>query len=72
MSSVTPEFLFNFIQTLPKGCSHIEDVHRLFCACFIIFSHFGRVLKLDIFPSEMLTEDYIEQFGCNLIPFLFI
>ena len=26
-----------YIQTLHNDCSHIEDVHLLFCACFIIF-----------------------------------
>ena len=29
-----------FIQTLLNGCSHIEDVHLLFCANFIFFSRF--------------------------------
>ena len=28
------------IQTLNNDCSHIEDVHLLFCACFIIFLTF--------------------------------
>ena len=34
---------------LPNDCSHIEDVHLLFCAHFIFFSDFLRVLNLDIF-----------------------
>ena len=29
-----------YIQTLNNDCSHIEDVHLLFCACFIIFLTF--------------------------------
>ena len=29
-----------FIQTLPNDCSHIVDVHLLFCAHFIIFFSF--------------------------------
>ena len=33
----TPKVFIPFIQTLPNECSHIEDVHLLFCACFIIF-----------------------------------
>ena len=32
------KFLFLFIQTLPYDCSHIEDVHLLYCALFIFFS----------------------------------
>ena len=27
-------------QTLHNDCSHIEDVHLLFCARFIVFFHF--------------------------------
>ena len=38
-------FLF---KTLHNGCSHIEDVHFLFCAHLIICSHFLRGLDLDI------------------------
>ena len=34
MKIVTPKV---FIQTLAYVCSHIEDVHLLYCACFIIF-----------------------------------
>ena len=30
------------------------------------------MLNLGFFPSEMLTVDYIAEFGCNLISFLFI
>ena len=29
-----------YIQTLHNDCSHIEDVHLLFYACFIIFFTF--------------------------------
>ena len=53
---------------LPYDCSHIEDVHLLYCARFINFNSF----LIDFFPSEMLTVDYIAKFGCNLISFLFI
>ena len=38
-----------YIQTLHNDCSHVEDVHLLFCACFIILFTFWRVLNLDIF-----------------------
>ena len=38
--SVTPNVSFLFIQTLTYDCSHIEDVHLLYCLCFIFFSHF--------------------------------
>ena len=40
------KFLFFFIQTLPNDFSHIEDVHLLFCACFIIFFSFLRGVEL--------------------------
>ena len=47
--------LFLFIQTLPNDCLHIEDVHLLFCALFIIFFSFlGGVELRHIFPSGML------------------
>ena len=39
-------FLFFYIQTLPNDCSHIEDVHLLFCARFIIFFSFLRGVEL--------------------------
>ena len=29
-----------YIQTLHNDCSHIENVHHLFCACFIVFFTF--------------------------------
>ena len=29
-----------YIQTLHNDCVHIEDVHLLFCACFIFFLTF--------------------------------
>ena len=38
----------------------IEDVHLLYCDCFIIFFSF--------FPSEMLTVDNIVKFGSDFIP----
>ena len=37
VQSVIPKLFIPFIQTLPNDCSHIEDVHLLFCACFIFF-----------------------------------
>ena len=41
--------------TLYNDCSHIEDVHLLFCEHFMnIFSILG-VLTLDIFPSEIIS-----------------
>ena len=40
------KFSFFFIQTLPNDCLHIEDVHLLFCASFIVFSsHYTPPLK---------------------------
>ena len=36
---MTRKVFILFIQTLLNDCSHIEDVHLLFCACFIIFFH---------------------------------
>ena len=51
-----PSFLLPYFQTLYKDCSHIEDVHFLFCADFIKFDifSFSRVLNLGIFPSKMI------------------
>ena len=43
------QYSFLYIQTLHTDCSHIEDVHLLFCARFIFFLIFWRVLNLDIF-----------------------
>ena len=44
-----------YIQTLYNDCSHIEDVHLLFCECFLIFLTFLTVVELrSFFPSEML------------------
>ena len=43
-----------YIQTLHNDCSHIEDVHLLFCARFIIFQTFLTGVELTFFPSEML------------------
>ena len=48
------KFSFFFIQTLPNDCSHIEDVHLLFCAGFINFLSFLGVLNLDNFSIPML------------------
>ena len=31
------QYLFLYIKTLHNDCSHIEDVHLLFCARFIFF-----------------------------------
>ena len=31
---------------LPNDCSHIEDAHLLFCACFIVFFSFLRGVEL--------------------------
>ena len=51
------KFSFFFIQTLPNDCSHIEDVHLLFCARFINFFSFLRGVELrHFFPSAMLRE----------------
>ena len=47
------KFSFLFFQTLHKYCSHIEDVHLLFCTNFMdIFSTLGK-LNLDIFRPKM-------------------
>ena len=56
VKSVTPKLSFLFIKTLPNDCSHIEDVHLLFCARFIFFFFsFLRGVELrHFFPSEML------------------
>ena len=40
-----------YIQTLLNGCSHIEDVHFLFCANIFFFSLFWQLLNLDIFKQ---------------------
>ena len=51
----TPKVFIFFIQTLPNYWSHIEDMHLLFCACFINFFSFLRGVELrHFFPSEML------------------
>ena len=41
-------YLFIYIQTMHYDCSHIEDVHLLFCADLIIFLG---VLNVDIITS---------------------
>ena len=38
-----------YIQNLHNDCSHIEDVHLLFCACFIIFFTFLTGVELKRF-----------------------
>ena len=49
-------FLFFFIQTSHNDCSHIEDVHLLYCAHFIIFFSFLMGVEHRHFsPSEMLS-----------------
>ena len=47
------QFSFLYVQTLPNDCSHIEDVHLLFCAHLInIFSFFtGVELRHIFFPK---------------------
>ena len=48
------QFSFLYIQTL-HNCSHIEDVHLLFCARLKdIFTFFTGVELKTFFPSEML------------------
>ena len=48
-------FSFLYIQTLHNDCSHIEDVHLLFCAHLIIFSQFLTGVELRIvFTSKWL------------------
>ena len=51
------KFSFFFIQTLPNDCSHIEDVHLLFCAHFIIFFSFLRVVELRHFFHQQCLWD---------------
>ena len=46
------QFSFLYIQTLHNDCSHIEDVHLLFCAHFIFFFTF--LTGVDIFSTVML------------------
>ena len=48
-------FLFLYIQTLPNGCSYIEDMHLPFCAHLInIFSILFTGVELRHFsPSEI-------------------
>ena len=46
VKSVLQKFSFLFIQTLLNDCSHIEDVHLLFCASFINFFSFLRGVVL--------------------------
>ena len=48
------QYSFLYIQTLHNDCSHIEDVHLLFCAHLInIFSFLTSVELRHFFPSEM-------------------
>ena len=44
---------FLFLQTLHNDCSHIEDVHHLFCAHLINIFSFFTVVGLRFFPSKM-------------------
>ena len=37
------QYLFLYIQTLHNDCSHIEDMHLLFCEIVSLFYHFGGV-----------------------------
>ena len=67
------KFPFLLIQTLPNDCSHIDDVHLLYCARFInLFLFLTVVEPRHFFPSEMPTVDCIAKFRCYLISFLFI
>ena len=45
---------FLYIQTLHNDCSHIEDVHLLFCARFINIFAILTDVELRHFPSKML------------------
>ena len=48
-------FSFLYIQNLHNDCSHIEDVHLLFCVHLIIFSQFLTGVELRIvFTSKWL------------------
>ena len=44
------QFSFLYSQTLHNGCSHIEDVHLIFCAHLIFYYILG-LLNLDISTS---------------------
>ena len=53
--SVTPKVFILFYSNFAYDCSHIEDVHLLFCARFINFFSFLRVVELGHFlASSML------------------
>ena len=41
------QFSFPYIQTLLNDCSHIEDVHLIFCA-HLVFNYILGLLNLDI------------------------
>ena len=45
-------FLFLSIQTYHNDCSHIEDVHLLFCAHFMNISSFLRGIKVRHFSVQ--------------------
>ena len=51
------QFSFLYIQSLHNDCSHIEDVHLLFCAHLIIFCYISWSVNLDIIMST-------PPFGC--------
>ena len=59
------KFLFLFIQTLPNDCSHIEDVHLLFCACFIISFLFLRGVELKTFFTSKMLRGFLVCVICN-------
>ena len=53
--SVTKMLSFLFIQALHNDCSHIEDMHLLFCAHFMnIFSFLRGVELYKFFRSKCL------------------
>ena len=51
---MTLAFVFLNVHTLYNDCSHIEDVHLLFCAPLINIFLFVTGAKLRLFPSELL------------------
>ena len=58
-----------YIQIFHNDCSHIEDVHLLFCAHFIFCSNFLRVFNLDVFSFRdaqgvpSLCKLYLQQYS---------
>ena len=47
-------FSFLYIQALYNDCSHIEDMHLLFCTHFMNISFIFRGVERDIFSVQML------------------